>query len=62
MDHDSGNVQPRSWRYRTPKQMGDAMRKLFISNVLVFALVTVVTGTLLATTLSSSPNVVLASR
>jgi hypothetical protein len=38
------------------------MRKLFILNVLVFALVTVATGTLLATTLSSSPNVVLASR
>jgi hypothetical protein len=38
------------------------MRTLFLLNVLVFALVTVATGTLLGTTLSSSANVVLASR
>jgi hypothetical protein len=37
--------------------MGDAMRKLFILNILVFALVTVTTGALLGTTLSSSGNV-----
>jgi hypothetical protein len=45
----------------TAQQTGDAMRKLFILNVLIFALVTVATGTLLATTLSSSANVALAS-
>jgi hypothetical protein len=38
------------------------MRRLLILNALVFALVTVATGTLLATTLSSSANVVLANR
>jgi hypothetical protein len=38
------------------------MRKLFILNLLVFAFVTVATGTLLATTLSSTVNVVHVSR
>jgi hypothetical protein len=62
MDHDRRSRATAGLAIEPRKQMGDAMRKLFILNFLVFALVTVATGTLLATTLSSSPNVVLASR
>jgi hypothetical protein len=43
-------------------RLGEAMRKLFILNLVVFALVTVATGTVLATTLSSNAVVVFASQ